>query len=78
MQFRKRSNIPPPAAGETVSSVSAAGTEKSRSTVNSIKLSLDGVTNQFRGMDVSGKGEVYVSCVVFGKMHGEKNCRNSG
>ena len=40
--------------------------EKARSTVNSIKLSLDGVTNQFRKTDVFGKGLVYVSCVVFG------------
>ena len=31
-------------------------TEKVRSTVNSIKLSLDGVTNQFRETVVFGKG----------------------
>ena len=67
MQSRLRSNYSTARIGETVFSVSVLrATEKARSTVKSIKLSLDGVTNQFRKTGVFGKGLVYVSCVVFG------------
>ena len=65
MCCRLRSNIPPPAP-EADLGAAVREPEKSRIAVDSIKLSLDGVTNQFRKTGVFGKGLVYVSCVVFG------------
>ena len=56
MQFRQRSNIPPPAPEKRFSCRVLCETEKSHRTVNSIKLSLDGVTNQFLKTEVFGKG----------------------
>ena len=55
MQFRLRSNIPPPAP-EADLGAAVREPEKSRIAVDSIKLSLDGVTNQFRKTAVFGKG----------------------